>query len=298
MKIGLVGLGKMGIQMVDRLISKNFSVITFDTDYNRVQLAKEKGAIGMKSLEEGIRLLTRPRIFWMMVPPGNPVDNSIAQLVKLLDKGDMIIDGGNSNWKQSQQRAKELGDRGIHFIDCGTSGGIYGRENGYCLMIGGEHSDFILAEPIFKALAMEGGYLHCGPHGAGHFVKMVHNGIEYGMMQACAEGFEVLKCSNFKLDLHKISKVWQKGSVIRSWLLELLERGLAEDSNLSHIEGYVEDSGEGQWMVQTAMDLRIPIPVISLSLLARFQSRQKESFAMKLLAMLRNQFGGHEIKRK
>ena len=219
-------------------------------------------------------------------------------LLNLLNKNDIIIDGGNSYWKDTQQRAKKAADKGIHFLDCGTSGGIWGLQNGYCLMYGGESEAAGYVEPIFKSLAPENGYVYCGPSGTGHMVKMVHNGIEYGMMQAFAEGFEILQKAPYNLDLAKIADAWQYGSVVRSWLLELAVRALNDDPKLEQLEGYVQDSGEGRWTVQTAIDFDVPAHVITASLFTRFQSRQEDSFAMKMLAALRNQFGGHSVKIK
>ncbi len=233
-----------------------------------------------------------------MVPAGDPLDQNINELKDFLNEGDILIDGGNSNWEDSQKRAEALEAKGIHFVDCGTSGGVWGLKNGYCLMYGGEKSACDHIEPVFKTLAPENGYLYCGPSGSGHFVKMVHNGIEYGMMQAYAEGFEILEKSPFDLNSPAISKVWQYGSVIRSWLLELLENALREDPKLEQLEAFVQDSGEGRWTVQAAIDFDVPAPVITQSLFARFQSRNLDSYGFKLLAALRNQFGGHAVKKK
>ena len=233
-----------------------------------------------------------------MVPSGKPVDDNLDLLLRLLKKDDIIIDGGNSYWKDTQLRSKKVLEKGVHYIDCGTSGGIWGLKEGYCLMYGGNKQAADFCEPIFKTLAPENGYMYCGESGAGHFVKMVHNGIEYGMMQAYAEGFEIMKKSQFNIDLTKVSKVWQYGSVVRSWLLELAHLALKEDPKLESIKGYVQDSGEGRWTIQTAIELDVPAHVITSSLYTRFQSRQDDSFAMKLLAALRNQFGGHAVKIK
>lgn len=298
MKIGFVGLGKMGANMVERLIKGGHDVAAYDPSAVAVDAVVEKGAMGSKSLSELLEFFPERKIVWLMVPAGKPVDENIAELVPMMKSGGIIIDGGNSNWRETQNRAKDLEAQGIDFIDCGTSGGVWGLENGYCLMAGGKDSTCKELEPVFKTLAPPKGYLYCGPSGAGHFVKMIHNGIEYGMMQAYAEGFEIMEKSPFDLDILGISKVWQHGSVVRSWLLELAELAFAEDPKLSKIKSYVQDSGEGRWTVQAAMDFDVPAPVITLSLLARFQSRQSDSFAMKVLAALRNQFGGHSIKRK
>ena len=298
MKIGFVGLGKMGANMVERLLGGGHEIVAYDRSADNVDAIVEKGGIGSKSLAELVEKLPQRKIVWLMVPAGKPVEDSIADLVPLLKDGGVIIDGGNSNWRQTQARAGELEPQGIDYLDCGTSGGVWGLENGYCLMSGGKASACKEVEPVFKTLAPPEGYLYCGPSGAGHFVKMVHNGIEYGMMQAYAEGFEIMEKSPFDLDILGVSKVWQHGSVVRSWLLELAELAFADDPRLSKIKSYVSDSGEGRWTVQAAMDFDVPAPVITMSLLARFQSRQPDSFSMKVLSALRNQFGGHAIKRK
>lgn len=298
MKIGFVGLGKMGANMVERLLRGGHEIVAFDRSQESVDEITKKGGIGSLSLAELVEKLPKRKIVWLMVPEGKPVEDSIADLVPLLKDGGIIIDGGNSNWRQTQARAQELETQGIDYLDCGTSGGVWGLENGYCLMSGGKPSACKEVEPVFKTLAPPEGYLYCGPSGAGHFVKMVHNGIEYGMMQAYAEGFEIMEKSPFDLDILGISKVWQHGSVVRSWLLELVELAFRDDPKLSEIKSYVQDSGEGRWTVQAAMDFDVPAPVITMSLLARFQSRQPDSFSMKVLAALRNQFGGHSIKRK
>lgn len=298
MKIGFVGLGKMGANMVERLLKGGHDVVAYDPSAVAVDAVVEKGATGLQSLAGLVANLPDRKVIWLMVPAGKPVDENIAELASLLKKGGIIIDGGNSNWRETQNRAKDLEAQGIDFIDCGTSGGVWGLENGYCLMAGGKGSACGEVEPVFKTLAPPEGYLYCGPSGAGHFVKMIHNGIEYGMMQAYAEGFEIMEKSPFDLDILAVTKVWQKGSVVRSWLLELAELAFTDDPKLSKIKSYVEDSGEGRWTVQAAMDFDVPAPVITMSLLTRFQSRQPDSFAMKVLAALRNQFGGHSIKRK
>lgn len=298
MKIGFVGLGKMGGNMVERLSLAGHEVVVFDRSPEVVAQVVAKGAVGAESFEDLARKLPDRKIIWLMVPAGAPVDESIATLLPLLRKDDILIDGGNSYWRDTQKRAEEIHGQGVHFIDCGTSGGIWGLKNGYCLMYGGPREACDAVDPIFKTLAPPQGALYAGPSGAGHFVKMVHNGIEYGMMQAYAEGFELMNNSSFDIDLPAVSQVWQHGSVVRSWLLELAERALGENPQLDGIADFVQDSGEGRWMVQSAMDFETPVPVITLSLFARFQSRQKESFGMKLLAALRNQFGGHATQSK
>lgn len=299
MKIGFVGLGKMGGNMVERLLLNGHEVVVYDPSPDAVDASVKKGGAGAKSLGDLVELLPKRKIVWLMVPAGKPVDENIELLAPLLKgSGGIIIDGGNSNWRETQHRAEALKSQNIEFIDCGTSGGVWGLKNGYCLMAGGGESACKEVQPVFETLAPTEGYLYCGPSGAGHFVKMVHNGIEYGMMQAYAEGFEIMEKSPFDLDIHGISKVWQQGSVVRSWLLELAELAFAQDPKLSEIKPYVQDSGEGRWTVQAAMDFDVPAPVITMSLLARFQSRQQDSFSMKVLAALRNQFGGHSITRK
>ena len=263
-----------------------------------MQRYASKGAIGASGLSDILSKLKSPRIIWIMVPSGKPVEDTIASLVPGMAKGDVIIDGGNSNYHDSMRRAAELQTKGIHFIDSGTSGGIWGLANGYCLMIGASSEAFKLCEPIFKTLAPQDGYAHMGPPGSGHYVKMIHNGIEYGALQAYAEGYEILHASkHFKLDLHKIAAVWNHGSVVRSWLNELAESAFEKDRELSSLRGYVEDSGEGRWTVQEAIDLDVPAPIITLSLLTRLRSRQSDSFSAKVIAALRNEFGGHAVKK-
>jgi 6-phosphogluconate dehydrogenase len=273
-------------------------VVAFDRTADVVRKYVSLGAIPAGTLAEITTKLKSPRIVWIMVPAGKPVDDTIASLVPGMSKGDVVIDGGNSNYHDSMRRAAELQGKGIHFIDAGTSGGIWGLANGYCLMIGASAEAFKLCEPIFKTLAPEDGYAHMGPPGSGHYVKMIHNGIEYGMLQAYAEGYEILHASkDFKLDLHKIASIWNHGSVVRSWLNELAEKAFEADGELSGLRGYVEDSGEGRWTVQEAIDLDVPAPVITLSLLARLRSRQADSFSAKVIAALRNEFGGHAVKK-
>jgi 6-phosphogluconate dehydrogenase len=287
MKLGMVGLGRMGHNMTERLRNDGHTVET----YARTAPERTTG-----SLVELASKLDQPRVVWLMIPAGTPTENAFQTLLPLLEDGDVLVDGGNSNFRDSQRRAAEAKKKGVYFLDTGVSGGIWGLTEGYCIMVGGEAEAFAHAEPIFKSLAPPDGYAHCGPSGAGHFVKMVHNGIEYGLMQAYAEGFEILRASEFGLDLHQVAGIWRYGSVVRSWLLELLERALAEDPRLEKIRGYVEDSGEGRWTVFEAINESVPAGVIALSLFARFASRQDESFAAKVNAALRNQFGGHAVK--
>jgi len=297
MKIGFIGLGKMGLNMVHRLLKDNHKIVVFNRSKEQVKAAEKLGAIASKTIKDLIDKLEGRKIIWLMVPSGKPVDENIETILPLLQKDDIIVDGGNSYFKETIARSKRCEQNGINFVDCGTSGGIWGLKEGYCLMYGGNKSAVEYCEPIFKSLAPENGYLYCGESGAGHFVKMVHNGIEYGMMQAYAEGFEILEKSQFNIDLTAVSKVWQYGSVVRSWLLDLAHLALTDDPELKNIKGYVQDSGEGRWTVQTAIELDVPAHIITSSLFNRFQSRQDQSFAMKMLAALRNQFGGHAIKK-
>jgi 6-phosphogluconate dehydrogenase len=297
MKIGFIGLGKMGLNMVNRLLNAKHEIVVYNRSKEQIKEAEKLGAVASESVKDLVSKLDRRKVIWLMVPSGKPVDENIDSILPFLIKDDIIIDGGNSYFKETQARAKICEQKGINFIDCGTSGGIWGLKEGYCLMYGGNKNAAEYCEPIFKSLAPENGYVYCGESGAGHFVKMVHNGIEYGMMQAYAEGFEILEKSQFNIDLTAISKVWQYGSVVRSWLLELAHLALTDDPKLEKIKGYVQDSGEGRWTVQTAIELDVPAHIITSSLFNRFQSRQSESFAMKMLAALRNQFGGHATKK-
>jgi 6-phosphogluconate dehydrogenase len=298
MQLAMIGLGRMGGNMVQRLLQGGHQVAVFDRSADAVKAHVALGAKAAKDLADLCGQLSAPRVVWVMVPAGSAVESTIEQLLPGLAKGDVIIDGGNSNFKDSIRRAAQLEKKGIAFIDAGTSGGVWGLTVGYCLMIGASPEAFTLCEPIFKTLAPADGYAHVGPPGAGHYVKMIHNGIEYGMLQAYAEGYEILHASkDFKLDLHQISAVWNRGSVVRSWLNELAERAFADDADLTALKGYVEDSGEGRWTVQEAIDLDVPAPVITLSLLTRFRSRQSDSFGAKVIAALRNEFGGHAVKR-
>jgi 6-phosphogluconate dehydrogenase len=299
MRLGMVGLGKMGGNMVQRLARGGHEVVGFDRDPEVTRRVAEAapGTIGAASLEDMVSILQAPRAIWVMVPAGDPTEQTLQTLAGLMQPGDVLIDGGNSNFQDSKRRAGELATKGIGFVDAGTSGGIWGLENGYCLMVGGTDEAVKLCEPAFVTLAPADGYLHVGPSGAGHFTKMIHNGIEYGLMQAYAEGFEILHKSEFPLDLQRIAGLWNHGSVVRSWLLELLERAYAaEGADLERIRGWVADSGEGRWTVQAAIDLDVPAPVITLSLMSRFRSRQEQSYSAQVTAALRNQFGGHAVK--
>jgi 6-phosphogluconate dehydrogenase len=298
MRLAMIGLGRMGGNMSERLMKGGHEVVVFDRTPAAVQRYVSLGATAAASVTEITTQLKSPRIVWIMVPAGKPVDDTIASLLPGMSKGDVIIDGGNSNFHDTMRRAAELQGKGMHLVDSGTSGGIWGLANGYCLMIGASREAFTLCEPIFKTLAPTDGYAHMGPPGSGHYVKMVHNGIEYGALQAYAEGYEILHASrDFKLDLHKIAAVWNHGSVVRSWLNELAELAFEKDAQLSDLRGYVEDSGEGRWTVQEAIDLDVPAPVITLSLLTRLRSRQADSFSAKVIAALRNEFGGHAVKK-
>jgi 6-phosphogluconate dehydrogenase len=287
MKLAMVGLGRMGSGMTERLERDGHEVKTYDPNVPSTA----------DSLAELIRQLERPRVVWGMIPAGEITEEAVRSLTELLGDDDVIVDGGNSNFRDSQRRAREAAQRGIHFVDVGVSGGIWGLREGFCLMAGGEDDPVKRLEPVFRSLAPEGGYAHVGPSGAGHFVKMVHNGIEYGLMQAYAEGFDILHHSEFDLDLEQISGIWRYGSVVRSWLLELLHNSFDQHGHeLADVAGYVDDSGEGRWTVKEAIDESVPAPVISAALFARFASREDESFAAKINAALREQFGGHPIK--
>jgi len=298
MKIGFIGLGKMGFNMVHRLLINNHEVVVWDRSAESINEIVKLGAEGANSLGDLVSKLPAKKVVWLMVPSGKPVDENLDFLLELLGKNDIIIDGGNSYWRDTQQRAEKAARKEIDFIDCGTSGGVWGLQNGYSLMYGGNKVAADYIEPIIKSLAPENGYVYCGVSGTGHMVKMVHNGIEYGMMQSYAEGFEILAKAPYDIDLTKVADAWQYGSVVRSWLLELAVNALKEDPKLEQLKDYVSDSGEGRWTVQTAMDFDVPAHVITASLFTRFQSRQEESFAMKMLAALRNQFGGHAVKTK
>jgi 6-phosphogluconate dehydrogenase len=299
MEIGFIGLGKMGGNMVERLTRGGAHRVV---GYDQSAAAAGHyagGAVRIAgSLSELTEMLEPPRAVWVMVPAGAPVDETIAGLLPGMQAGDLIIDGGNSYFRDSQRRSRELTGKSVDFLDVGTSGGIWGLNEGYCMMIGGERAVYDRMRPVFETLAPDAGQAYMGQSGAGHFVKMVHNGIEYGLMQAYAEGLEVLKKSEFDLDLPAIGEVWQHGSVVRSWLLELATDALKKEPNLDSIKGYVVDSGEGRWTVQAGIDEDVPTPVIALSLMARFQSRDPNSFANKLLAALRNEFGGHAVVRE
>ena len=300
MELAMIGLGKMGMNMATRLVRGGHRVVGFARTAATVEEAIRNGAEGAHSLEEAVSKLKSPRIVWVMVPAGKATDDSIDQLATILNKGDIVIDGGNSNYKDDARHATQLAAKGIEFMDCGTSGGIWGLSEGYSLMIGGKPEVAETMRPIFETLApaVDKGWGLVGPHGAGHYVKMIHNGIEYGMMQAFAEGFSILKGKKeFGLDLAQISHIWQHGSVVRSWLLDLAARALDEDTQLTDVKPWVADSGEGRWTVFESIDLDVPAPVITLALQMRFASRDEENYTARMLAALRNQFGGHAIKK-
>ncbi len=299
MRLAMIGLGRMGGNMVRRLVQGGHDLIVYDRSADVVKAHVAQGVKGAKNLADIAQQLAPRRVVWVMVPAGAPVESTIEQLVPHLAPGDIVIDGGNSNFHDSLRRAATLEARGIEFVDVGTSGGIWGLTVGYCLMIGASPTAFQYCEPIFRTLAPAEGYAHVGPPGAGHYVKMVHNGIEYGLLQAYAEGYEILHASrDFTLQLGQIARLWNHGSVVRSWLNELAERAFTHDEQLAAIRGYVEDSGEGRWTVEEAMRLDVPAPVITLSLLARLRSRQEESFGAKVIAALRHEFGGHAVQTK
>ena len=299
MRIGFIGLGRMGANMVRRLVRDGHEIVVYNRTPERTKeiVAEGQGAIASYSIEELVGMLQKPRAVWVMVPAGDATEAQIEELLEHLEPGDTIIDGGNTNFHDDVRRQATLKERGIHYIDAGTSGGIWGLELGYCLMVGGEKVAVAPLESIFTTLAPAGGYLHVGGPGAGHYVKMVHNGIEYGLMQAYAEGFEIMHASDYELDLAGISELWMQGSVVRSWLLELAGRAFrANGPDLANLKGFVADSGEGRWTVQEAIDRDVPAPVITLALLTRLRSRQDDSYGGKVLAALRNEFGGHAVK--
>jgi len=298
MDLGFVGLGRMGLNMTIRLARAGHRVVAWNRTADKVAEAKSRGAEGAASLEALVEALEPPRAIWAMIPAGQPVDDLLETLSTRLAGGDLVVDGGNSNYHDSQRRAAQMRTAGIEFVDAGVSGGIWGLEKGYCMMLGGAPKAIARLAPALDTLAPADGWLHVGPAGAGHYAKMIHNGIEYGLMQAYAEGFEILRASEYRFDLEKIAHLWNQGSVVRSWLLELAERAFAKDPGLEKIRGYVEDSGEGRWTVQEAIDLNVPAEVLTIALLHRFRSRQEDSFRDRVIAALRNEFGGHAVKAK
>ncbi|MBI2847977.1 MAG: decarboxylating 6-phosphogluconate dehydrogenase [Chloroflexi bacterium] len=299
MELGMIGLGRMGANMTLRLLNARHRVLVYDSSREARDNVVKQGAIGAGSIEELIEALARPRIVWLMLPAGEPTESTVSELATKLSPDDFVVDGGNSNYKDSIRRAAEMSEKGMFFLDVGTSGGVWGLKEGYCLMVGGDASGFRYLEPVFQALAPspDRGYGHVGPSGAGHFVKMVHNAIEYGLMEAYAEGFELMESKReFALKLPEIAEIWMHGSVVRSWLLELTTAALKQDPKLDKIQAYVADSGEGRWAVEEAVELAVPMPAIALALQMRFRSRQTQPFGSKLLAALRTQFGGHPVK--
>ncbi|MDQ6878299.1 MAG: decarboxylating 6-phosphogluconate dehydrogenase [Candidatus Dormibacteraeota bacterium] len=299
MEMGMVGLGRMGGNMVLRLLKRGHRMIAYDRSADAVKAHEAQGAVGAGSLEEFVKKFEgKPRVMWVMVPAGDPTTQTINELIKFGEVGDVIIDGGNTNWKLALEDAARVKAKGMHYMDAGTSGGVWGLANGYCLMVGAEESTYEHCLPLLKDLAPEdGGLVRTGPEGSGHFVKMVHNGVEYGLMQAYAEGFEIMKLSKTfpGMDMQAIADAWRYGSVVRSWLLDLIADGLSRDPQLAGIKGYVEDTGEGRWTVEAAIEESVPAPIITHSLFARFRSRMEDTFADKMLAMMRNQFGGHAV---
>jgi 6-phosphogluconate dehydrogenase len=297
MELGFIGLGKMGMNMVTRLRRDNHRVVVFDRSADLVKQAEGQGCVAASSLADMIGKLTAPRTLWVMVPSGAPTEETVQAVAALLQPGDTIVDGGNTRFHDDVRRAADLKKKQLHYVDVGTSGGIWGLKVGYCLMIGGEEAPVKRLTPLFTTLAPENGWAHVGGHGAGHYVKMVHNGIEYSMMQGYAEGFELMSKSEYNLDLGRVADLWMHGSVVRSWLLELAVDALKDDPKLDKLKGFVQDSGEGRWMIADAIEKDVPVPTLTTALFTRFRSRQDQSFAEKMLAALRNAFGGHAVRR-
>ncbi|WP_176585094.1 phosphogluconate dehydrogenase (NAD(+)-dependent, decarboxylating) [Priestia megaterium] len=299
MKIGLIGLGKMGYNLSLNLMDNRHEVVAYDVNKEAVEKLANEGATGAFTVEELVNELPpSPKVVWIMVPAGEVTENVITKLKELLSEGDIIIDGGNSNYKESVRRAQDLQEKGIYFFDVGTSGGMEGARNGACTMIGGDAEVFRTIEPIFNDICVENGFMYAGKSGSGHFLKMVHNGVEYGMMQSIAEGFEVLEKSQFDFDYEAVARVWNNGSVVRSWLMELTENAFSKDPKLDSIKGVMQSSGEGKWTVETALDLQTATPVIALSLMMRYRSLEEDTFTGKVVAALRNEFGGHGVVNK
>jgi 6-phosphogluconate dehydrogenase len=296
MELGFVGLGKMGLNMVKRLLAGGHQVAGYDRDTDAIRQAEAAGARGASSLDALVSALAPPRVVWVMVPSGDPTESTVSALSSQLSADDIIVDGGNTNYQDDVRRAGELASKGIHYVDAGTSGGIWGLKEGYCLMVGGPEGVCRALEPVFLTLAPAQGYLRVGDHGAGHYVKMIHNAIEYGLMQAYAEGFHLMHEGAYKVDAGAVAELWMHGSVVRSWLLELTARALGEDPNLDGLKAYVEDSGEGRWTMQAALQSAVPVPVLAAALFTRFRSREDNPFAERLLAALRQQFGGHAVR--
>jgi 6-phosphogluconate dehydrogenase len=298
MQLGFVGLGKMGLNMVKRLVGGGHGIVAYDRDAAATARAEAAGARGAATLDALVAALPARRAIWVMVPSGDPTEATISALAGILSPNDIVIDGGNTNFHDDVRRAGALAAKKLHYVDAGTSGGVWGLQEGYCLMVGGEEDVCASLEPIFRTLAPENGYLRVGGAGAGHYVKMIHNGIEYGLMQAYAEGFELMQASEYRLEVGAIASLWMQGSVVRSWLLELAARALAENPQLAGIEGYVEDSGEGRWTLHEGIDRGVALPVLTAALFTRFRSRETDPYSERLLAALRNQFGGHAVKKR
>ncbi|WP_010631281.1 phosphogluconate dehydrogenase (NAD(+)-dependent, decarboxylating) [Sporolactobacillus vineae] len=299
MRIGLIGLGKMGYNLAQNMAENDFEVKAFDLSAAAVQKAEKiNGVTAFTTIEQLVQSLDKPRVFWMMVPAGEPADQTLTALLTLADPGDIVLDGGNSKYTDSLRHYQQCKDKGVSFMDVGTSGGISGARRGACVMVGGDKETFDYLEPLFKAISVEDGYLYTGKAGSGHFLKMVHNGIEYGMMQSIAEGFDVLEKSDFNYDNAAVAKVWNHGSVIRSWLIELLEDAFSKDNHLEQLSGVMASSGEGKWTLETALNMQLPTPVIALSLMMRYRSLESDTFSGKIVAALRNEFGGHPVVKK
>ncbi|NOT77267.1 MAG: decarboxylating 6-phosphogluconate dehydrogenase [Cyclobacteriaceae bacterium] len=298
MQIGLIGLGKMGFNLALNMTRNGHSVVAFDASKPAMERIQKEGVTTVSTVNDLAQSLKGRRVIWLMVPAGQVVDIIINNLKNYLKADDIIIDGGNSFYKESISRAKELEKMGVHLLDCGTSGGVNGALNGICTMVGGWKEAFDYCSPLFKSICVDQGYLYCGKSGSGHFVKMVHNGIEYGMMQSIAEGFELMNKHNPSMDIASVAKVWNHGSVVRSWLLELTQHALEKDKNLESIKGVMHSSGEGKWTVETALDMGVPMPVTTLALLMRYRSQQEDTFSGKVVAALRNEFGGHDVEKK
>ncbi|MGD6832354.1 phosphogluconate dehydrogenase (NAD(+)-dependent, decarboxylating) [Sutcliffiella halmapala] len=297
MKLAMIGLGKMGYNLTLNLIDNKHEVVAFDVERENVAKSEQYGAIPAYSIEEAIGKLESPKVIWMMVPAGEITESVLSQISRFVAEGDIIIDGGNSNYKDTLKRAAALAEKGIHYLDVGTSGGMDGARNGACTMVGGNEAAFRHVEEIFKDICVENGYLYAGKSGSGHFLKMVHNGVEYGMMQSIAEGFDILDKSDFEFDYEKVARVWNNGSVVRSWLMELTENAFSKDANLEAIKGVMHSSGEGKWTVETALDLQAAAPVITMALMMRYRSLETDTFSGKVVAALRNEFGGHAVEK-
>ncbi|MCE4050526.1 MULTISPECIES: phosphogluconate dehydrogenase (NAD(+)-dependent, decarboxylating) [Bacillaceae] len=298
MNIGLIGLGKMGFNLAENLLDHNYSVTAFDVNVSAVEKISAAGALGVKTIADLAASLPSPRVIWVMVPSGKITEDVILELSEQLEEGDIIIEGGNSHYQDTKRRAAELKTKGIHYLDVGTSGGTSGARNGACMMIGGDKDVFTSVEGLFRDICVENGYLYTGEIGSGHFLKMVHNGIEYGMMQSIAEGFELLEKSEFNFDHEQVAKVWNNGSVIRSWLMELTQNAFSKDPKLESIKGVMHSSGEGKWTLETALDLQVAMPVTAMSLMMRYRSLEEDTFTGKVVASLRNEFGGHSVEKK